>query len=279
MQPQPENFTSEEINERLSRAYSKAVQDNRNRPIRASDLLELDKRLQVVEIGSYDNAEQVVYQAGRGDYSEIPVHELTLPDHEKCGEWIVKQLLSNDRGHWGPLEHPAITLSVSGYVHNVMVQARTHRVGISFDVQSQRYTGKRVLKVASSELEPDEVFYSRPPGFYTNRQGTKYEWTLEDYGSAMEWYVKGAKRYAYYYDRGFAEEHIRDELAQGIRQNFVVSFNLRSVLHFLDLRSKLDAQLEIQALCEQIAPELQRWAPNVWEYYEQKRLHRAKLSP
>jgi len=249
------------------------------KPIKATDLLQLDKRLQVVKIGSYDNAEQVVYQAGKGDYSEKPIHELPLPDPNKCGEWIVEQLLANDRGHWGPLEHPGITFSVAGYVHNVMVQARTHRVGISFDVQSQRYTGKRVLQVASGELEPDQVFYSRPPGFYTNRQGKKYEWTQEDYDAAMWWYTEGAKRYAHYYDRGISEEHVRDELAQGIRQNFVVSFNLRSVLHFLDLRSKLDAQLEIQALCEQIAPELEKWAPNVWKYYEEKRLHRARLSP
>jgi thymidylate synthase (FAD) len=78
---------------------------------------------------------------------------------------------------------------------------------------------------------------------------------------------------------GMCEEHIRDYLPQAIRQNFVVSFNLRSVLHFMDLRSKLDAQIEIQALCDAMVPELQKWAPNVWKYYEEKRLHRARLSP
>jgi thymidylate synthase (FAD) len=249
------------------------------RPIKAKDLLELDKRLQVVTIGAYDNAEQVVYQAGKGDYSEVPIHTRPLPDSNKCGEWIVEQLLANDRGHYGPLEHPSITFSTAGYVHSVMVQARTHRVGISFDVQSQRYTGKRVIKVASGELPVDEVFYSRPPGFYTNREGKKYEWTQEDYEDTMKWYLEGAKRYAVKYDRGITEEDIRNELAQGIRQNFVVTFNLRSVLHFLDLRAKLDAQLEIQALCEQLAPEVYKWSPNVWRYYEEKRLHRARLSP
>jgi len=177
------------------------------------------------------------------------------------------------------LEHPGITFSVSGYVHNVMVQARTHRVGISFDVQSQRYTGKRVVKVAEGELPVDEVFYSRPPGYYTNRKGKKYEWTQEDYDDEMNWYLEGCKRYATKYKKGMCEEHIRDGLAQGIRQNFVVSFNLRSVLHIIDLRAKLDAQLEIQALCEQMTPIVKEWAPNVWKYYEEKRLYRAKLSP
>lgn len=177
------------------------------------------------------------------------------------------------------LEHPQITLSVSGYVHSVMVQARTHRIGTSWDCQSQRYTGKRVVKVASGELQPEDVFYIRPPGFYTNRYGKKYEWTLEDYQDELDFIYEGCKRYAIKYEKGMCEEHIRDYLAQAIRQNFVVSFNLRSVLHFMDLRAKMDAQLEIQTLCEQFIPILEKWSPNVWKYYQERRLYKARLSP
>jgi len=249
------------------------------KPINAKDLLELDKNLEVVMLQCYPIPEQVIYQAAKNDYSEIPIHLQKIPPPSECGEWIVERLLSNDRGHYGPLEMPGITFSVSGYVHNVIVQARTHRVGVSFDVQSQRYTGRRVIKVATGELKPEDVFYSRPPGFYTNRQGKKYEWTQEDYNDEMNWYLEGCKRYAVKYQKGMCEEHIRDGLSQAIRQNFVVSFNLRSALHFMDLRAKMDAQLEIQALCEQIAPHLERWAPHVWAYYAEKRWKKAKLSP
>ena len=177
------------------------------------------------------------------------------------------------------LEHPQITLSVSGYVHSVMVQARTHRIGTSWDCQSQRYTGKRVVKVSKGELPVDDVFYVRPVGFYTNRKGKKYEWTEEHRQRKLERILDECKEYADYYEQGMCEEHIRDYLPQAIRQNFVVSFNLRSVLHFMDLRSKLDAQLEIQALCEQIIPIIKEWTPNVWKYYEEKRLYKARLSP
>jgi thymidylate synthase (FAD) len=249
------------------------------KPVNASTLLELDNNLQVVKLQCYPIPEQVVYQAAKCDYSETPIHEQEIPSASKCGEWIVERLLSNDKGHWGPLEHPAITLSVSGYVHNVAMQARTHRVGVSFDVQSQRYTGKRIVRVANGDLYPSEVFYVRPPGFYTNRYGKKYEWTKAQYHDELYHSVLAAKRYANYYVEGVCEEHIRDYLPQAIRQNFVVSFNLRSVLHLIDLRAKLDAQLEIQALCQQMCPIIQDWAPNVWKYYEEKRLHRAKLSP
>jgi thymidylate synthase (FAD) len=249
------------------------------RPIKAADLLELDPRLQTVILQCYPVPEQVIYQAAKCDYSETPIHEQSIPNSLDCGKWVVEHLLSNDMGHWGPLEHPQITFSVSGYVHNVIVQARTHRVGTTWDVKSQRYTGKQVLKVAKDELPVEDVFYIRPPGYYTNRQGKKYDWTLADYNDELDFIYEGCKRYAIKYEKGMCEEHIRDYLPQAIRQNFVVSFNLRSVLHFMDLRAKMDAQLEIQALCAQIAPLLEKWAPNVWKYYEEKRLHRARLSP
>ena len=249
------------------------------KPLKAKDLLELDQNLKVVKLQSYPIPEQVIWQAAKGDYSEAPVHDLHPPSPSECGKWVVESLLANERGHWGPLEHPQITFSCSGFVHSVIVQARTHRIGITWDVQSQRYTGKRVLKVASGELDVEKVFYIRPCGFYTNRLGKKYEVTESWRLIQRDHIVQACKSYAYDYENGMAEEHIRDHLPQCIRQNFVGSFNLRSVLHFLDLRSKLDAQIEIQALCEALTPELKLWTPNIWNYYEEKRLHKARLSP
>jgi thymidylate synthase (FAD) len=248
------------------------------KPIKARDLLELDKNLECVVLQCYPIPEQVIYQAAKNDYSEEPIHKQKIPSPSECGEWIVDTLLANERGHYGPLEMPSITFSVSGYVHSVIVQARTHRIA-TYDVQSQRYTGKRVVKVAKGEIPVHEVFYIRPPGFYTNRKGKKYEWTEENYQRKLERILDECKEYSDYYEQGMCEEHIRDYLPQAIRQNFVVSFNLRSVLHFMDMRAKMDAQLEIQALCVQMEHHLEKWVPNVWNYYAEKRLHKARLSP
>lgn len=250
------------------------------KPVTAKELIKLDGQMKVVKLQAYPIPEQVVWQAGKNDYSEIPIENAKTPLPSDCGKWVVEQLLANERGHWGPLEHPQITFSCSGFVHSVIVQARTHRIGTSWDVQSQRYTGKRVIKVAHNELRPEDVFYVRPPGYYTNRKGKKYEWTPEQYDEKLQ--VCSILSLQYEKDceeLGLSEEHARDYLPQAIRQNFVVSFNLRSILHFMDLRAKLDAQLEIQALCELFAPELEAWVPNVWKYYEEKRLHKARLSP
>jgi len=249
------------------------------RPVKAKDLLQLDPLQKVEMIRCTPNPQQLVYMGGKNDYSELPIEDTDIPHEKEAGDWIIEQLLANGRGHWGPLEHPAITFSCSGFVHNVIVQARTHRVGISFDVQSQRYTCRRVLKVADGKLKPEEVFYVRPPGFYTNRKGKKYEWTEDNYQTELGLCVASSRRYATGFENGASEEHLRDYLPQNIRQNFVVTFSLRSLLHFLDLRAKLDAQLEIQALCEAMIEPTRIWVPQVFEYYEEKRLHKARLSP
>jgi thymidylate synthase (FAD) len=250
------------------------------KPIKAKDLLELDKNLKCEVLDCYKIPEKVIWQAGKNDYSEEPIHNLTnMPSQEEMGKWIVDRLLSNDKGHWGPLEHPHITFSVSGFVHNVAMQARTHRIGVSFDIQSQRYTGKRVNKSILGEKSLEEVFYVRPPGFYTDRKGLKYEWTKDDYDKAYHIIYITGRYYNDLYQRGVCEEQARDYLAQAIRQNFVVTFNLRSVLHFMDLRSKMDAQLEIQALCELLWSKIYEWCPSVCDYYKEKRLYKARLSP
>lgn len=52
-----------------------------------------------------------------------------------------------------------------------MQQARTHRVGVSFDVQSFRYTGNQFIDVLEGKKDIEDVFYLRPVGYYTDRQG------------------------------------------------------------------------------------------------------------
>jgi thymidylate synthase (FAD) len=61
----------------------------------------------------------------------------------------------------------------------MMQQVRTHRVGVSFDVQSFRYTGQRIVNVAEGKQDVEEVFYLRPVGNYTNRQGKRYFYSEE----------------------------------------------------------------------------------------------------
>jgi thymidylate synthase (FAD) len=144
---------------------------------------------------------------------------------------------------------------------------------------SMRYTGDRIRKAANGELELEEVFYLRPVGSYSDRQGKKYQYDEGQRAIDLQLCRAAAERYRDLLDAGYAEEHARGILPFDYRQHFVVSFSLRAMLHFLDLRAKLDAQQEIRALCDLLWPHLQVWTPQFAEWYEKSRLHRARLAP
>jgi len=235
------------------------------------------------------------YLAMHQDYSEEAVyHEYDklaeLPENE-LGERLIRNCIKYS--HWGILEHPSITLNCSGFPHSVMVQARTHRVGVSFDVQSQRYTGKRIETLAhricnkakGDKLdrrtlnEINRVFYHRPLGTYQDRQGNNYEYDEEKWTADMNISIRGCLDYLEKIEQGYAPEHARDFLPQNIRQDFVVTFNARSLLHFCDLRLPKDAQLEIRTLAQMLFEHFKEWMSECAEFYEKNRYEKNKLSP
>ena len=97
----------------------------------------MDKLFRVEVITKTPNPQQVIYAALRQDYAEGFIFDEidNFPDEEECGHRCVKLLLAGNRGHFGPLEHPQITLNCGSFPHSTMQQLRTHRVGVSFDVQ------------------------------------------------------------------------------------------------------------------------------------------------
>jgi thymidylate synthase (FAD) len=142
----------------------------------------MDPRFRVDLIAATPNPQQCVYVGMHQDYSEgfVAADREQWPDETKAGEICVKRLLAGERGHYGPMEHAQIVLNVGWFPHSVMQQARTHRVGVSFDVQSMRYTGDRICRAAAGELDLEEVFYLRPLGQYSNRQGKRYQYSQSE---------------------------------------------------------------------------------------------------
>ena len=135
------------------------------------------------------------------------------------------------------------------------------------------------MDVALGKADVEDVFYLRPLGAYTDRQGKKYDYTEALRQQDLDWCVQGAQRYKTRIDQGFSEEHARGLIPFDVRQHWVVSANARSLMHLLDLRWKADAQLEAQKLCEAIWPHFQAWVPAIAQWYETNRLKKARLSP
>ncbi|NJO43322.1 MAG: FAD-dependent thymidylate synthase [Cyanobacteria bacterium CRU_2_1] len=144
---------------------------------------------------------------------------------------------------------------------------------------SLRYTGKRIIDVVEGIRNVEEVFYLRPVGTYSDRQGKHYEYTEEQRQQDLDWCLMACKRYHDRIHQGFAEEHARGLIPFDVRQHWVLSANVRSLMHLLDLRWKLDAQLEIQELCSLMWKHFEAWVPHIAEWYSKNRAHKAKLAP
>ena len=154
-------------------------------------------RFRVDLIAATPHPQRCVYAAMHQDYSEgfVAADRDSWPDEQRAGEICIKRLLAGERGHFGPLEHAQIVLNVGWFPHSVMQQARTHRVGVSFDVQSMRYTGERICRAADGELPLEEVFYLRPVGEYSDRQGKKYLYSQAERELDLNHCQQSAERY------------------------------------------------------------------------------------
>lgn len=238
-------------------------------------------RFRIDVIAATPQPQQVIWVAMHQDYSEVLVTDGRdrWPNETKAGELVIKHLLAGNRGHYGPLEHPQITFNVGYFPHSMVQQIRSHRIGVSFDVQSFRYTGQRIVDVATGDRNVEEVFYVRPVGKYENRQGKKYEYTENQRQADVQWCIEACKRYRERIKEGLAEEHARGLIPFDARQHFVLSCNMRSLMHLLDLRWKRDAQLEAQKFCELLFSHFEKWSPAIAHWYEDNRARKARLSP
>lgn len=258
------------------------------------------------------NPQTVAYMAMHQDYSEFFVADEMLPsgmplndnpdvvdpvnsprvlDESNAGLRVIQRCLK--KRHFGPLEHPQIVVAVQGFPHTTMQQLRTHRTGISFDVQSGRYTGKRLIE-AYDKLKDEEdlkkcldiireVFFIRPEGVYQDRFSKGINWELNGYWefTLVSFYTRLlTEYYIFVHHEGMPPEMARDLfVTHNVRQNFVLSLNLRSALHLLEMRFKKDAELECQWFSHLLYLELVKWAPEILSWWLQERGLKNMIAP
>lgn len=235
-----------------------------------------DFGFKLVTLNYMPEPEATAWYAMHQCYSELDVEIDKLPVNH--GAALVKNLLDGDKGHFSPLEHNKIVFNAVGFPHSLMQQLTRHRVAVSFSVQSMRYSGNRICEVAKGNQDIESVLYIRPVGKYPSRSGM-FNYTQEmrdiDINAAFD-------NCQLYYEKiglGMPYEQARGQLFFDFRQNFVVSFNARSLMHVLDLRSKKDAQLEIQILSNMLFEVFESWMPNVSKWYSEARKGKARLAP
>lgn len=238
----------------------------------------MDARFSIETLRATPNPQQAMWLAMHQDYSEDFVSDRLsrCPNETRSGELVISRCLKF--GHWGVAEHPTIILNVGHFPHDTVMQLRTHRLA-SFDVQSGRYTSQRIIDVTNGTRQLEEVFYFRPVGKYTNRQGAKYEYTDLARERDMAYSYQAAVYYRDKIEAGQSEEHARSTIPFNLRQHFVLSCNARALMHFLDLRWKADAQLEAQWFSELLFKEFRKWMPEIADWYLEQRGKKARLAP
>jgi thymidylate synthase (FAD) len=194
-----------------------------------------------------------LYVSYRTAYSSLtPVQiERRIADgritREKMEEFIERRLQT---GHASPLEQVWFEFGISGVSRAFSHQFVRHRIGISFEQQSQRYVKFKDARFPFTV--PESV----------KRAGL---------GDQMEAAFAGLGRlYQELLDAGVPAEDARFLLPNATSTNFKIVVNFQELLHICDLRLCTRAQWEFRKVAALMRAEVNRSFPEIGMYLQPK---------
>lgn len=215
--------------------------------------------MELKTVESTPNPADEIVRAARGDYdpewtANKTVEQLIEESGSDTKQEFIERLM--ERGHFGPLEHLNIVFSCDGVSRVTLAQITRHR-HLSFDVQSLRYVefGHGEWDVHQDMYNPESI-KDLPDGKYAEIYQTSLIESVESYNQLL--------------DEGVHKETARYALPLATKVNLTMSGNLRSWLHFLDMRLPADVQDETQQLAEEVLSEVKDYCPIVGEYFDRE---------
>jgi thymidylate synthase (FAD) len=194
-----------------------------------------------------------LYVAYRTAYSALtPMQiEARISDEritrEQMLEFITKRL---ETGHASPLEQVWFEFGISGVTRAFSHQFVRHRMGISFEQQSQRYV----------TFKGGEFPYTVPDSVK--------EAGLED--DLNQEFDRLASLYERMVQAGVPAEDARFVLPNATNTNFKITVNFAELLHIADLRLCTRAQWEFRKVVAMMRAELMRKFPELARYLQPK---------
>ncbi len=194
-----------------------------------------------------------LYMAYRTCYSQLTPHQVLerIEDEriprEKMQAFIDERLQT---GHASPLEQISFEFGISGVSRAFSHQFVRHRVGISFEQQSQRY-----------------VTYKRGSFPYSIPK------TVEKAGmdeKMSELFGKVGALYEEMVEAGVPAEDARFLLPNATSTNFKITVNFQALLHICDLRLCTRAQWEFRKVAALMRAEVNRVIPELGAYLQPK---------
>lgn len=239
------------------------------------------------------NPEEVIAQAAKLCYSPVGVDEIMEKLTPEKVEKFVNHLA--DIGHESPFEHVSFTFAIEGISRCCTHQIVRHRIA-SYSQQSQRYVKLEQFEyIIPPEIEKDEyakkiyiehmeasqdAYDNLTKKLIINKLDEKYpEWfgsdeskylylSTEDlidlkYDIANIW--KNGHKKEYNAIEKQAIEDARYVFPNACETKIVVTMNVRSLLHFFNVRCCNRAQWEIRQMADEMLKECRKVAPKLFK--------------
>src|SRR5579875_751296 len=194
-----------------------------------------------------------LYAAFRTCYSaETPAEIWEKIRAEKIGHDQIRKFIAErlKTGHASPLEQVVFWFAISNVSRSLSHQFVRHRIGISFEQQSQRYV----------KFKENKLAYVLPESWSRAGLAGEYE----------ELTAKISALYARALAAGVPAEDARFVLPNAAPTNFHVMVNFAEMLHICDLRLCVRAQWEIRRMVALMRAEIKRVLPEIAVFLQPK---------
>lgn len=192
------------------------------------------------------DADRLAAMAARQCYQAGSILDLPEPLSPKTAARMVNKVVS--AGHTSCVEHNQFVFGIRGISRSCSHQLVRHRVGWSYEQQSQRYVDFSTQDFVEIIVPPTVL-----------RIPAMLEAFLEPVKSAVRAYFRMR-------DERVHQEDARYLFSNAFETKLIVSANARALLHFLELRTCNLAQWEIRWLAHLMRAELQRVAPEIFKF-------------
>ena len=149
---------------------------------------------------------------------------------------FIKMIIS--KGHLGILEHHNVTLEITS--NRAILNEMTRHRHASFVQNSTRYIKFK-----------DEIAVVKP---FSIRDKVMWKWSM----------IEAEKAYFYQLEQGISPQIARDSLPLALASDIIVTMNLRSWLHFLELRLAKSAHPQMRELADMIYMKLNEILPVIF---------------
>ncbi len=213
-----------------------------------------NKATMQVKLVDYASAPlEKLYAAFRTCYSsDTPIEIWQKIEAEKISRDKIRQFIGErlKTGHASPLEQVVFWFAIANVSRSLSHQFVRHRIGISFEQQSQRYV----------KFKQERLAFVMPDSWQRAGLDDDFEQLL---AQTSELYARALKA-------GIPAEDARFVLPNAAPTNFHVMVNFAELLHICDLRLCVRAQWEIRRMDALKRAEIKRVLPEVALFLQPK---------